>query len=149
QQPILFVAMQTSIHTARWIATATGLGVPLHLFPLDDGPPNPSLAGVILHQPKPDVELAKVLAQSKNAASETRGVLAITLIMSRMIRRAVRMVRISLTNPGEAGRLTASKSRRRVPKIAHKAHIEGRILTVSAADLGPADAIVDGKIRLG
>src|SRR5947208_1696575 len=48
---ILFVAMQHSIHVARWIAMIAGEKWDLHLFPLDENAPNPDLRGVTLHWP--------------------------------------------------------------------------------------------------
>lgn len=48
---ILFVALQGSIHAARWIACLAERGWDLHMFGADEAPPNPDLAGVTLHQP--------------------------------------------------------------------------------------------------
>jgi len=49
---ILFVAMQHSIHVARWIELAAKTGMELHLFCVDQGEPNPDLQGVTLHMPR-------------------------------------------------------------------------------------------------
>lgn len=48
---ILFVAMQGSIHVARWIQLMREFGWDLHLFPLDTDPVNRSLSGVTVHMP--------------------------------------------------------------------------------------------------
>lgn len=52
---ILFVAMQSSIHAARWIDCIADLGWDLHIFGMDDHPPNPNLRAVTLHMPVPGV----------------------------------------------------------------------------------------------
>lgn len=49
---ILFVAMQNSPHTARWIEMIADQGWELHLFPLDGNPINPNLCGVKVHIPR-------------------------------------------------------------------------------------------------
>lgn len=49
---ILFVAMQNSPHTARWIEMIAGRGWDLHLFPLDEGSINPNLCGITVHRPR-------------------------------------------------------------------------------------------------
>lgn len=46
---ILFVAIASSIHTARWIGQLAANGWDLHLFPSHDSPTNPELRGVTLH----------------------------------------------------------------------------------------------------
>jgi hypothetical protein len=49
---ILFVAMHTSVHAARWIELATRLGYDCHVFPINAEAPHQKLAaGVTLHQP--------------------------------------------------------------------------------------------------
>ena len=48
---ILFVAMHTSIHVARWIEMTSHRRWPLHLFPVLPGPTNENLSGVTLHWP--------------------------------------------------------------------------------------------------
>ncbi|MEH3116210.1 MAG: glycosyltransferase [Methylorubrum populi] len=49
---ILFVAMQSSPHTARWIEMIADQGWDLHLFPINGVAPCDSLCGVTLHQPQ-------------------------------------------------------------------------------------------------
>src|SRR5260221_14329927 len=77
---ILFVAMQSSIHTARWIQLASDLGVSLHLFPIDGWPPNPKLHGVILHLPEPKPELPSTLVEASRARMLTGRAARFTLI---------------------------------------------------------------------
>jgi glycosyltransferase involved in cell wall biosynthesis len=49
---ILFVAMQNSPHTARWIEMVADRGWDLRLFPLDPHGVNANLCGVTLYQPQ-------------------------------------------------------------------------------------------------
>lgn len=48
---ILFVAMQNSPHTARWINLIADQGWDLHLFPIHHMPVLPQIRGVTVHQP--------------------------------------------------------------------------------------------------
>jgi hypothetical protein len=48
---ILFVAMPSSIHVARWVERIAHLGWDLHLFPVANEPPHENLAGVTIHWP--------------------------------------------------------------------------------------------------
>lgn len=48
---ILFVAMQMSIHVARWIKSIEHKGWDLHLFPVNSGPEMEELSGVTIHRP--------------------------------------------------------------------------------------------------
>ena len=48
---ILFVSMQTSPHTARWVKCIAGAGWDLHMFGINHYPPNKLLEGVTLHVP--------------------------------------------------------------------------------------------------
>ena len=48
---ILFVSMQSSPHTARWIQCITDAGWDLHMFGVNHHPPNKLLRGVTLHIP--------------------------------------------------------------------------------------------------
>lgn len=48
---ILFVAMQNSIHVARWVAQLAERGWDLHLFPVSNAAPHPALRGVTIHWP--------------------------------------------------------------------------------------------------
>jgi len=48
---ILFVAMQNSIHAARWITQLDDFGWDLHLFPVDHGVPHASLRNLTVHRP--------------------------------------------------------------------------------------------------
>jgi glycosyltransferase involved in cell wall biosynthesis len=58
---ILFVAMQGSIHAARWIECLADRGWDLHMFGANDAPPNPNLRGVTLHVPLGPPQPAPVL----------------------------------------------------------------------------------------
>ena len=51
RRKILFVALHTSPHTARWIDIAADLGYDLHMFPLDRSAPHQRLRDVTLHVP--------------------------------------------------------------------------------------------------
>jgi len=48
---ILFVAMQGSIHTVRWMSMIADLGWDLHLFPVNHGPALEGLKNVTIHRP--------------------------------------------------------------------------------------------------
>lgn len=48
---ILFVAMQMSTHTVRWINQISDQGWDVHLFPVNCLPVHPELRGVTIHQP--------------------------------------------------------------------------------------------------
>jgi glycosyltransferase involved in cell wall biosynthesis len=48
---ILFVSIQNSPHTARWIKCIASAGWDLHMFGIDHNPPNKLLRGVTLHIP--------------------------------------------------------------------------------------------------
>ncbi len=48
---ILFVAMQMSTHTVRWINQISDAGWDVHLFPVNYLPAHPELRGVTIHQP--------------------------------------------------------------------------------------------------
>ena len=48
---ILFVAMQNSVHLARWLDAIADKGWDIHLFAMDGGPYHPDLRNVILHVP--------------------------------------------------------------------------------------------------
>jgi len=48
---ILFVSIQSSPHTARWIQCIAGTGWDLHMFGINHDPPNKLLRGVTLHIP--------------------------------------------------------------------------------------------------
>jgi glycosyltransferase involved in cell wall biosynthesis len=50
-QRILFVAMQMSTHTVRWINQISDQGWDVHLFPVNYLPVHPELRGVTVHQP--------------------------------------------------------------------------------------------------
>jgi glycosyltransferase involved in cell wall biosynthesis len=51
QKKILFVAMQMSTHTVRWINQISDQGWDVHLFPVNYLPVHPELRGVTIHQP--------------------------------------------------------------------------------------------------
>lgn len=51
KKKILFVAMQMSTHTVRWINQLSDAGYDIHLFPVNHLPAHPDLRGVTVHQP--------------------------------------------------------------------------------------------------
>lgn len=51
QKKILFVAMQMSTHTVRWINQISNQGWDVHLFPVNYLPVHPELRNVTIHQP--------------------------------------------------------------------------------------------------
>ena len=51
QKKILFVAMQMSTHTVRWINQISNQGWDVHLFPVNSLPVHPELRDVTIHQP--------------------------------------------------------------------------------------------------
>jgi len=51
RKKILFVAIHTIIHAARWIEQADGLGFECHLFPINAEPPHSRLQNVTIHVP--------------------------------------------------------------------------------------------------
>lgn len=71
---ILFVAMQMSTHTARWINQLADSGWDVHLFPVNYLPPHPELRGVTVHQPwivvKPRAFLLKLLGMRQSAQGD-------------------------------------------------------------------------------
>jgi len=66
---ILFVVMQMSTHTARWINQISDQGWDVHLFPVNYLPVHPELRGVTIHQPwfvlRPIVILKSLLLNPK------------------------------------------------------------------------------------
>jgi glycosyltransferase involved in cell wall biosynthesis len=90
---ILFVALQNSIHVARWIRQISDLGWDLHLFPISNEPPHETLSGVTLHRPAAQPSshlLEKALAHAQYAigAAGARNDLA-----SRMLYKAAELAR--------------------------------------------------------
>ena len=51
KKKILFVAMQMSIHTARWINQLDREKYDIHLFPVNSVPLHPDLKDVTVHAP--------------------------------------------------------------------------------------------------
>jgi glycosyltransferase involved in cell wall biosynthesis len=51
KKKLLFVAMQMSTHTVRWIRQLSDAGYDIHLFPVNYLPAHPDLRGVTIHQP--------------------------------------------------------------------------------------------------
>lgn len=51
KKTILFVAMQMSTHTARWINQLSGAGWDIHLFPVNHMAVHPALRDITIHQP--------------------------------------------------------------------------------------------------
>jgi len=66
---ILFVAMQMSTHTVRWINQISDQGWDVHLFPVNYLPVHPELRGVTIHQPwfvlRPRLLLKNILRNPK------------------------------------------------------------------------------------
>jgi glycosyltransferase involved in cell wall biosynthesis len=67
---ILFVAMQMSTHTARWINQISDQGWEVHLFPVNYLPIHPELTNVTIHQPwfvfRPRLILKKFVSHPKS-----------------------------------------------------------------------------------
>jgi glycosyltransferase involved in cell wall biosynthesis len=53
KKKILFVAMQMSTHTVRWINQLSDAGFDIHLFPVNYLPAHPDMRGITIHQPFP------------------------------------------------------------------------------------------------
>ncbi|NML47772.1 glycosyltransferase [Ramlibacter sp. G-1-2-2] len=71
---ILFVAMQMSTHTVRWIRQLSDAGYDIHLFPVNHLPPHPELYGVTVHQPFRVAAPRRALKQGlKNAVKRLLG----------------------------------------------------------------------------
>lgn len=67
---ILFVAMQMSTHTVRWINQISDAGWDVHLFPVNYLPVHPELRGVTIHQPwyvfRPKLLLRRLLRNPRS-----------------------------------------------------------------------------------
>jgi glycosyltransferase involved in cell wall biosynthesis len=129
---ILFVAMQHSIHTARWIEMIVDFGFDLHLFAIDGQEPNHKLRGVTLHKP--------VLAEPFAAA--TPGKRAAAWVAS-TIRRAGRFVRIA-ASPAE----TFSRIRQHVG-AARTAPAAASRIAVHPVPVNLSPEMAARQIRLG
>lgn len=70
---ILFVAMHSSIHVARWIDMASYRQWPLHLFPVLPGRSNENLSGVTLHWPCTSDEAETAGSQATSGGPRHRG----------------------------------------------------------------------------
>lgn len=71
---ILFVAMQMSTHTVRWIRQLSDAGYDIHLFPVNHIPAHPDLRGVTIHQPFPVVKPRQAIKQGvKNVVKRLLG----------------------------------------------------------------------------
>ncbi|MCG2591236.1 glycosyltransferase [Ramlibacter sp. XY19] len=71
---ILFVAMQMSTHTVRWINQLSDAGYDIHLFPVNHLPAHPDLRGVTIHQPFPIARPRHALKQwAKNVVLRLMG----------------------------------------------------------------------------
>jgi glycosyltransferase involved in cell wall biosynthesis len=86
---ILFVAMQASVHAARWIEQAASLDYECHVFPLSPHLPHHKLANVTLHIPT---------LNDKSRISSRRQMRRGYLV------RAAEFVQLVLKNPREAFR---------------------------------------------
>lgn len=74
KKKLLFVAMQMSTHTVRWIHQLSDAGYDIHLFPVNYLPAHPDLRGVTIHQPFPVVRPRQALKQGlKNLAKRLLG----------------------------------------------------------------------------
>jgi glycosyltransferase involved in cell wall biosynthesis len=159
QRPkILFVAMQSSIHVARWIDTLSASGYDLHIFPINDADPNPNLHGVTLHWP----------VAPKNAAN-VDGIVVGKLESPIGLRpngaRVKRFLTLCWQSPHEAKRrlfsriavwakgkyfadsgedLSFASSGFNKKKVFRR-----KIFEVSAEDLLLSDAQTNGQVRLG
>ena len=70
---ILFVGMQMSTHTARWINQLADEGWDLHLFPMDHQPVIAEMRGVTIHQPWLMIRPRKLLRKLLSAAGDRHG----------------------------------------------------------------------------
>jgi hypothetical protein len=69
---ILFVAIHTSPHTARWIEALAHLGWDLHMFPVFPGDVNPKLEGVTVHWPVTPATPAPAITQSAQKSKQPK-----------------------------------------------------------------------------
>jgi len=69
---ILFVAMQMSIHVARWIRSIENRGWDLHLFPVNSGPVMEELNTITVHRPFLRVE-ARLLQHARKQWAKAVG----------------------------------------------------------------------------
>jgi hypothetical protein len=134
---ILFVAMQHSIHVARWIELAASSGAQLHLFPLDPTEPNPSLRGVSIHWP-----VARAGSEHTQGARLGQSV---TRRWFNSIDPTDFLRKIGWRGRGE-GALT--------PKVSNSCTNLSESLrecsfAISPSELGPSNSISNGQIRLG
>ncbi|WP_080518830.1 glycosyltransferase [Rhodopseudomonas palustris] len=86
---ILFVAMHTSVHAARWIEQTSKLGFDCHVFPINDLPPHHLLGDATLHVPTLSFKPALSAARSERPD---------------LLRRLGRIARLVLSRPDEAAR---------------------------------------------
>ncbi|OJW50118.1 MAG: hypothetical protein BGO67_01960 [Alphaproteobacteria bacterium 41-28] len=66
KKKILFVAMQMSIHTTRWINQLEGQGYDIHLFPINHMPVHLGLKNITVHEPFINLSHILFLKKIKN-----------------------------------------------------------------------------------
>src|SRR4051794_6436131 len=63
---ILFVAMQNSVHVARWIAKLQDSSYELHLFPVSSEPAHELLSKVTIHWPRAPLHLGQLVRTARS-----------------------------------------------------------------------------------
>jgi hypothetical protein len=112
QRPrILFVAMQHSVHVARWIDMVADLDFELHMFALDPAPPHDKLRNITLHVPVAANPLPRSPAprRRERAINVFRSLLSDPVGLVRRIharRRAETTVASSLKSAGSSAVIT-------------------------------------------
>ncbi|SDJ71660.1 MULTISPECIES: glycosyltransferase [Bradyrhizobium] len=137
---ILFVAMHTSVHAARWVELTTRLGYDCHVFPINAEAPHQKLAaGVTLHQPVFRDAPAPTLRQSPQ---------------SEQFARALRVLRLVVTNPRDAVRRVRKRLNSRPRPVVTSptpavTDDQLKVVPFVVNDLLPGLAGSDERIRLG
>ncbi|MGC0320822.1 glycosyltransferase involved in cell wall biosynthesis [Bradyrhizobium sp. USDA 326] len=96
---ILFVAMHTSPHTARWIDMAADLGYDLHMFPLDSSAPHHMLRDLTLHVPVLDQPPKEPVKEARRKDIRSRVLNFLRLLRSDPERALKRIKQVMLVNP--------------------------------------------------
>jgi hypothetical protein len=165
---ILFVALQNSPHVARWIDLVADMDCDLHVFGVDQAAPNEKLRGVTLHWPILSAKLRQLKSSNHNVVTEP------SVPSTSVFRRIARFSRLTLRNPGQAvRRLTVhttrfrqhAKSWARLPRFLGRFRTQKSMASADAkqpagpvkvhrfqpslSELGGADAVSSGSVRLG
>jgi Glycosyl transferases group 1/Glycosyl transferase 4-like len=155
---ILFVAMQGSIHVARWIDTLSASGYDLHIFPVNDADPNPNLHGVTLHWPVAPKKVAPgdavVSVKSKNAIGlwpnglRVKRFLALCRHSPAEARRRL-FSRIAVWAKGKYFVGTGDSLSLASSGFDKKKTLRRKIFEVTVDDYFLSDGLIDGQVRLG